>query len=114
MQKPGGSWLGLNGRACCAGCSPWGYGGSSRWRLPGVWTRGIWPSVPKGGVAKERHGGDGDGLVLALARRVVSAEQDDAESVEAVFPQARDPEAKPELKVVESTTMGVAGQRARP
>ena len=65
-------------------------------------------------MAKERHGGDGDGLVLALARRVVSAEQDDAELVEAVFSQARDPEAKPELKVVESTTMGLAGQRARP
>ena len=35
-------------------------------------------------------------MVLALARQMVSAEQDDAESVEAVFPQARDPEAKPE------------------
>ena len=56
---------------------------------------------PEVGSAKEGYGRDGDGLVLILFRQVVSAEQDDAGLVEVVFPEARYPEAKPELMVVE-------------
>ena len=38
-------------------------------------------------------GDDGDDLMMALARKIVSGDEDDAETVEAVFAQARDAEA---------------------
>lgn len=36
------------------------------------------------------YGGDGDDLMLALARKIVSGEEEDSESVEGVFAQTRD------------------------
>ena len=40
-------------------------------------------------------------LMLALARKIVSGEEDDAETVEAVFAQARDAEAEGEEYLVD-------------
>ena len=48
--------------------------------------------LPEDGLAA--YGDEGDDLMLALARKIVSGEEeDDAETVEAVFAQARDAEA---------------------
>ena len=48
--------------------------------------------LPEDGLAA--YGDDGDDLMLALARKIVSGEEEDeAETVEAVFAQARDAEA---------------------
>ena len=50
--------------------------------------------LPEDGLAA--YGDDGDDLMLALARKIVNGDTDDAESVEAVFAQARDAEATAE------------------
>ena len=48
--------------------------------------------LPEDGLAA--YGDDGDDIMMALARKIVNGEeQDDAETVEAVFAQARDAEA---------------------
>ena len=43
----------------------------------------------------------GDDLMMALARKIVSGEEDEAETVEAVFSQARDAEASAEEYLVD-------------
>ena len=56
--------------------------------------------LPEDGLAA--YGDDGDDLMLALARKIVSGEEDDeAETVEAVFAQARDAEAVAEEYLVD-------------
>ena len=56
--------------------------------------------LPEDGLAA--YGDDGDDLMLALARKIVSGEEeDDAETVEAVFAQARDAEAAGEEHLVD-------------
>ena len=50
--------------------------------------------LPEDGLAA--YGDDGDDLMMALARKIVSGEEEDeTETVEAVFAQARDAEARP-------------------
>ena len=76
--------------------------------------------LPEDGLAA--YGDDGDDLMLALARKIVSSEEEDeAETVEEVFAQARDAEAvaeeylvddgwkAPEPKVVEVHANGANG-----
>ena len=55
--------------------------------------------LPEDGLAA--YGDDGDDLMLALARRIVSGEEDDAETVETVFAKARDAEASGEEYLVD-------------
>ncbi len=55
--------------------------------------------LPEDGLAA--YGDDGDDLMLALARRIVSGEDDDQDSVEAAFTQARDAEASAEELLVD-------------
>ena len=56
--------------------------------------------LPEDGLAA--YGDDGDDLMMALARKIVNEEeQDDAETVEAVFVQARDAEAVAEELLVD-------------
>ncbi len=56
--------------------------------------------LPDDGLAA--YGDDGDDLMMALARRVVSGdEEDETETVEAVFAQARDAEASAEEYLVD-------------
>ncbi len=55
--------------------------------------------LPEDGLAA--YGDDGDDIMMALARQVISGEQDDAETVEAVFAQARDAEAVAEEMLVD-------------
>ena len=55
--------------------------------------------LPEDGLAA--YGDDGDDLMLALARRTVNGEEEDADSVEAVFAQARDAEANAEEYLVD-------------
>ena len=75
--------------------------------------------LPEDGLAA--YGDDGDDIMMALARKIVNGEkQDEAETVEAVFAQARDAEAVAEellvdegWKAVEVEPEVVAGQRQR-
>ena len=53
------------------------------------------------GVACRIPGGSGDDLMMALARKIVSGEEDDAETVEAVFAAAREAEASGEEYLVD-------------
>ncbi len=55
--------------------------------------------LPEDGLAA--YGDDGDDLMMALARRIVSGEEDDSETMEAVFAQARDAEATAEELLVD-------------
>ena len=56
--------------------------------------------LPEDGLAA--YGDDGDDLMMALARRIVSGEEEDeAETVEEVFAQARDAEAAAEELLVD-------------
>ena len=55
--------------------------------------------LPEDGLAA--YGDDGDDLMLALARKIVNGDTGDAESVEAVFAQARDAEATAEELLVD-------------
>ena len=56
--------------------------------------------LPEDGLAA--YGDDGDDLMMALARRIVSGEEEDeAETVEAAFAQARDAEATAEEYLVD-------------
>ena len=55
--------------------------------------------LPEDGLAA--YGDDGDDLMMALARRIVSGEEDEAETVEAVFAQARDAESLAEELLVD-------------
>ena len=57
--------------------------------------------LPEDGLAA--YGDDGDDLMMALARKIVSGdeEEDEAETVEAVFAQARDAEASAEEYLVD-------------
>ena len=74
--------------------------------------------LPEDGLAA--FGDDGDDMMLALARQIVSGEEtEDGESVEDVFAQARDAEASAEeflvdygWKSVEPETIGVNGNGA--
>ena len=50
--------------------------------------------LPEDGLAA--YGDDGDDLMLALARKIVNGDEDEAETVESVFAQARDSEATAE------------------
>ena len=56
--------------------------------------------LPEDGLAA--YGDDGDDLMMALARQVVSGDaQEDTETLEAVFAQARDAEAAAEEYLVD-------------
>ena len=55
--------------------------------------------LPEDGLAA--YGNDGDDLMMALARQVISGEGDDTETVEAVFAQARNAEAASEEFLVD-------------
>ena len=55
--------------------------------------------LPEDGLAA--YGDDGDDLMLALARKIVSGEEDEAETVEAVFAKAKDAEAAGEEYLVD-------------
>ena len=56
--------------------------------------------LPEDGLAA--YGDDGDDLLMALARKIVSGdEEDETETVEAVFAQARDAEASAEEYLVD-------------
>ena len=55
--------------------------------------------LPEDGLAA--YGGDGDDLMLALARKIVNGDEDEAETVESVFAQARDAEATAEEYLVD-------------
>ena len=75
--------------------------------------------LPEDGLAA--YGDDGDDLMMALARKIVSGEEEDeTETVEAVFAQARDAEASAEeylvdddWKAVEIEPEAIGGQRQR-
>ena len=56
--------------------------------------------LPEDGLAA--FGDDGDDLMMALARKIVGGEQDEAETVEEVFAQARDAESEAEELLVEA------------
>ena len=55
--------------------------------------------LPEDGLAA--YGDDGDDLMMALARKIVSGDEDEAETVEEVFAQARDAEAASEEFLVD-------------
>ena len=55
--------------------------------------------LPEDGLAA--YGDDGDDLMMALARKIVSGEEDGAETVEEVFAHARDAEATAEELLVD-------------
>ena len=55
--------------------------------------------LPEDGLAA--YGDDGDDLMMALARRIVSGDEEDAETVEEVFAQARDAESTAEELLVD-------------
>ena len=55
--------------------------------------------LPEDGLAA--YGDDGDDLMMALARKIVSGDEDEADTVEAVFAQARDAEATAEGYLVD-------------
>ena len=55
--------------------------------------------LPEDGLAA--YGDDGDDLMMALARKIVSGEEDGAETVEEVFARARDAEATAEELLVD-------------
>ena len=55
--------------------------------------------LPEDGLAA--YGDDGDDLMMALARKIVSGDADEAESVEEVFAQARDAESEAEELLVD-------------
>ena len=55
--------------------------------------------LPEDGLAA--YGDDGDDLMMALARKIVSGEEDQAETVEDIFAQARDAEATAEEYLVD-------------
>ena len=59
--------------------------------------------LPEDGLAAYGDDGDGDDddLMMALARKIVSGEEEDAETVETVFAQARDAEASAEELLVD-------------
>ncbi len=77
--------------------------------------------LPEDGLAA--YGDDGDDLMLALARKIVNGDEDEAETVEAVFAAVRDaetdaeeylvddgwgaPEAEPETVVVDGTATDI-------
>ena len=56
--------------------------------------------LPEDGLAA--YGDDGDDLMMALARRIVSGGEDGAETVEEVFAQARDAESEAEELLVDA------------
>ena len=56
--------------------------------------------LPEDGLAA--FADDGEDLLMALARRIVSGEQDEAETVEDVFAQARDAESEAEELLVDA------------
>ena len=75
--------------------------------------------LPEDGLAA--YGDDGDDLMMALARKIVSGDEEEDETVEAVFAQARDAEATAEellvddgWKVVESLPRAGHGSSRRP
>ena len=55
--------------------------------------------LPEDGLAA--YGDDGDDLMMALARKIVSGDEDEADTVEAVFAQARNAEATAEELLVD-------------
>ncbi len=55
--------------------------------------------LPEDGLAA--YGDDGDDLMMALARKIVSGDEDETETVEEVFAQARDAEATAEEYLVD-------------
>ena len=55
--------------------------------------------LPEDGLAA--FGDDGDDMMMALARRIVSGEEDEAETMEEMFAQARDAEATAEELLVD-------------
>ena len=62
--------------------------------------------LPEDGLAA--YGDDGDDMMMALARRIVSGEEDETETVEEVFAQARDAETTAEELLVDDGWKPVA------
>ena len=62
--------------------------------------------LPEDGLAA--YGDDGDDLMLALARKIVNGDDDEAETVESVFAQARDAETTAEELLVDDGWKAVA------
>ena len=74
--------------------------------------------LPEDGLAA--YGDDGDDMMMALARRIVSGDEEDTETMEEVFAQARNAESEAEellvddgWKVVEIEPGDHCGQRER-
>ena len=59
-----------------------------------IWSRSSSSELRKEGLAA--YGDDGDDLMMALARKIVSGEEDDAETVEAMSAQSREAGASAE------------------
>ena len=59
--------------------------------------------LPEDGLAA--YGDDGDDMMMALARKIVSGEEDEAETVEEVFAQAKDAEAASMTMWIENLTL---------
>ena len=57
--------------------------------------------LPEDGLAAYGDGDDGDDLMMALARKIVSGDEEEDETVEEVFAQARDAEAASEEFLVD-------------
>ena len=55
--------------------------------------------LPEDGLAA--YGDDGDDMMMALARRIVSGDEEDTETMEEVFAQARDAESEAEELLVD-------------
>ena len=64
--------------------------------------------LPEDGLAA--YGDDGDDLMMALARRIVSGEEDEAETVEEMFAAARDAESEAEEYLVDDGWKAVEGE----
>ena len=68
--------------------------------------------LPEDGLAA--YGDDGDDLMMALARRIVGGEEEDAETVEEVFARARDAEAAAEEFLVDDGWRSVEAETEAP
>ena len=68
-------------------------------------TRTVEGELPEDGLAA--YGDDGDDLMLALARKIVNGDEDEAATVESVFARARESEAESEEYLVDSGWKGV-------
>ena len=91
------------------GCSPDGQLVGGQYQYLRAGSLAVEGELPEDGLAAygddgddlAAYGDDGDDLLMALARKIVSGDEDDAETVEAVFAEARDAEATAEELLVD-------------